>query len=102
MTAAKRCNRKLQPTVCTATNTHRVPRSKRQHTLAPALHYRSNIMQAQLQRTLWSDERGSAYVETLVLTTIGLTLATSLMAAGHFSLAPHFQHVVNAMLAATP
>ena len=59
-------------------------------------------MRAQMQRKVWSDERGVAYVETLVLTVVGLAIGASLMAAGRFSLAPHFQHVVNAMVAGAP
>ena len=59
-------------------------------------------MRAQMQRNLWSDERGSTYVEILFLTVIGLAIGTSLMAAGRYSLAPHFQHVVNAMVAGAP
>ena len=55
-----------------------------------------------MQRNLWSDERGTAIVETLFLTVIGLAIGASLMAAGRYSLAPHFQHVVNAMVAGAP
>ena len=59
-------------------------------------------MRAQMQRSVWSDERGAAYVETLFLTAIGLVIGASLMAAGRYELAPHFQHVVNAMVAGAP
>jgi hypothetical protein len=59
-------------------------------------------MQAQLQRRVWSDERGVAYVETLVLTVVGIAIGASLMAAGRISLAPYFEHVVNAMIAGAP
>jgi len=59
-------------------------------------------MRAQLQREVWSDERGAAYVETLILTMVGIAIGASLMAASRFSLVPHFQHVVNAMVAGSP
>ena len=97
-----RCNLELQPAVGSATCLFGGGRSGRVRGVASGLHCRSSVMQAQLQRRVWSDERGVAYVETLILTVVGVAIGASLMAAGRFSLAPHFEHVVNAMVAGAP
>lgn len=66
--------------------------------MAPRLHMASGVRtDERLGKTVWSDRRGSAYVETIIAVCIALCLCGLIAAGGDYVLIPRFQRALDVL-----